>query len=135
MDLQSKCADMAGKFFSSKGYKSSEGFDYKNHYNSKQNKCFILISYGDINTNSIALDLYDALEGKHYAEFYGHAPALCIFDANKCKLDVGNIWYDGNDTRNPDVQIGFQGLMNGGGTGDKDTETQFMDKIQPFMND
>ena len=137
LDLQSKCAEMASKYFINKGYKNTDGFDYQNHFNPKLDKCFILIT-SNTTDNSLFIDLYDALEGKHYASFYGHS--LCIDyvnnNKNKCTMDGGSVWLDGNDTKNPaDVMVGFRGLKNGGGTGDENTQKQFMDSIQTFMND
>ncbi|MCX6763153.1 MAG: hypothetical protein NTZ97_00235 [Candidatus Moranbacteria bacterium] len=140
LDLQAKCSDMASKYFISKGYKTSDGFDYKNHYNSKLNKCFILISTSSDN-NNLFIDLYDAVEGKHYASYLGHFncdPVVLSMtnDSKKCQLDSGNIWNDGNDTRSPaDITVGFRGLMNGDSSGDENTKKQFMDAVQPFMND
>lgn len=72
--LQARCADDAAKAFARGDYKKAaeygSGYDYKNHYNSKLNKCFILISYYDANTDSLAMDLYDALESQRYASFF-----------------------------------------------------------------
>jgi hypothetical protein len=53
---------------------------------------------------------------------------------NKCVSDAGNIWYDGDDTKNPNFTVGFRGLLNGGGAGDENTQKQFMEAIQPFMS-
>jgi Tfp pilus assembly protein PilV len=138
--LQSKCSDAAAKFFVSNGYKTSDGFDYKNHFNTKLNKCFILVSsYSNPNSyNNLNIDLYDALEGAHYAEYEGHANcavAASLTNIPKiCELDQGNIWFDGNDTRNPaDYHIGFS--LSPSSAGDSNTQAQFIDHIQPFMTD
>ncbi len=49
-------------------------------------------------------------------------------------MDSGSIWYDGNDSRwPPDFQVGFRGLLGGGGTGDENTQKIFLDKLQPFL--
>jgi len=142
LELQAKCADMAKKYFTDKGYKGSDGFDYTNHYNQRLSKCFILISSYTANDDFLTYDLYDALEGKHYAMYIGHnncnLTALSATGDNlkKCQLDSGSIWFDGNDTKNPaDFHVGFQGIAVGPGTGDENTQKQFMDRVQQFIND
>ena len=141
ISLQTKCSDMAEKYFVSRDYKSSDGFDYKNHFNSKLNKCFILISFYDANSDFLSIDLYDTVEGNHYAMYIGHNScdpvALSIYNnPKKCQLDSGSIWFDGNDTRNPvDYHVGFQGIAVGSSVGDENTQKQFLDHIQPFMNE
>jgi hypothetical protein len=130
--LQARCADEAAKYFARKGY--ADGFDYKNHFNSKLSKCFILISSYDPNIGMVYVDLYDALEQKHYASYIGYND--CGTAAVKCRLNSGNVWLDGNDAKNPaDYHVGFQGVAAGSGVGDENTQKQFMDHIQPFMND
>lgn len=138
LSLQTKCSDMAGKYFASKGYKNSDGFDYKNHFNSKLNKCFILISSYDANSDFLSVDLYDAVESNHYAQYIGHN--ICDIgitnNPKKCQLDSGNIWFDGNDTKNPaDYHVGFQGIAVGPGVGDENTQKQFLDHIRVFMSE
>ena len=55
---------------------------------------------------------------------------------NKCQLDSGNIWFDGDDTRNPpDYQVGFQGVAIGPGVGDENTQKQFLDHVQSLMSE
>lgn len=140
--LQEKCSNVSTKFVANNGYKDGDGFtfDYKNHFNSKLNKCFILVNSYNANTDSQFIDLYDALESKHYASYLGHGScdALALSLTNnpkKCQLDSGNIWFDGNDTRNPaDYHVGFGGLIHGG-IGDENTQKQFMEHIQSYMND
>jgi hypothetical protein len=135
-DLQTQCANAAAKdfveYFSDTTY--SSGNSYQSHFNSQLNKCFIE-TYSPLSDGSVFIDLYDAVGQQHYAEFDGHENcnplALAITgDANKCLLDSGNIWLDGNDTKTPaDFHVG-----NGdGGTGGENTLTQFMAHIQPFM--
>jgi hypothetical protein len=67
IDPQTKCADTASKYFTSKGDKRGSEYNYENHYNTKLNKCFILVSYFNMDDDSLVIDLYDAVEGKHYA--------------------------------------------------------------------
>lgn len=141
LELQAKCADYAKQYFNSKGYKNNDGFDYKNHFNSRLNKCFIFISSYDANSDFASMDLYDALEGTHYATYNGHSicdpTVLSASGANpkKCLVDSGSIWFDGNDTKNPaDFTVGFRGLQNGGGSGDENTQKIFMEHVQAFMD-
>jgi hypothetical protein len=140
LTLQTKCSDAAGKFFANKGYKINDGFDYKNHFNSKLNKCFILISSYNANSDFLSVDLYDAIEGNHYAMYIGHnscdPAALVVYnDPKKCQLDSGSIWTNGDDTKNPaDYHVGFQGYAIGPGVGDQNTQKEFMDHVQLFMN-
>lgn len=134
MSLQAKCSDAATKYFISKGYKKEIAYTYVNHFNSKLDKCFILISYYADIPDSTSIDLYDALEGKHYASYLGYNN--CTITATKCQLNSGNIWLDGNDTKPfSDYHVGFQGAAIGPGVGDENTQKQFLEHIQPFMND
>lgn len=141
VDLQAKCATAAEEFFTKNGYrdKSEFSYSYQNHFNSKLNKCFILVSSSNLKDDSLFIDLYDALENKHYAMYLGHsycdATSLSLINSpKKCQMDAGNIWYDGDDTKKPDYTVGFRGLLNGGGTGDENTLKQFMEQVKPFMN-
>ena len=145
LNLQEKCSNQSEKFFT-KGdnYKNSDGFEfnYTNHFNFKLNKCFILISATNVNDDYLSLDLYDVLEVKHFASYIGHS--ICnstvlsmINKSNKCKMDSGNIWLDGNDSRNPaDITTGFRGFLYGDSIGDENTQKKFIENIQLlFMND
>ncbi len=138
-NLQSKCSSMSGTFFTNKNYKISQGDEYKNHYNSKLDKCFILISSYDIKTDILLMDLYDALEGGRYGSFTGHNNCYFASSLNKnkdvCWLDSGDIWLGGNDTKNADTHVGFQGAAIGSGLGDNNTKTEFLKYIEPFMNE
>jgi hypothetical protein len=99
---------MANKFLSNRPYERTNGFDYKSHFNAKLNKCFVFISDYDIKNDISLLNVFDAVEGKHYAEFDGHPS---------------------------DFTVGFRGLRFGGGAGDENTQQTFRDHVQPFMND
>lgn len=143
LSLQTKCSDMALKFFNEHGYKTdnANGDTYTNHYNSKLNKCFILLSSYMVNDDFLIIDLIDVLEGKTYADFSGHNicdPTVLTMSnqkLNKCQLDAGNIWFDGDSTRSPaDYHVGFQGYAVGPGIGDENTQKQFLEHVQPFMN-
>ena len=51
-------------------------------------------------------------------------------------MNSGDIWFDGNDTRNPsDYHVGFEGFANGPGVGDVNTQKQLLDHIRPFMSE
>src|SRR5262249_20144352 len=116
--------------------KASGDSDYKNHFNSKLNKCFVLVSDYSLNDDFRTLDLYDAAEGKRYATYHGHNVCEVAITKNskRCALDSGSIWFDGNDSRNPpDFRVGFRGLLYGGGAGDENTQKTFLDQIQAFM--
>ena len=138
LSLQTQCSEMASKFLSSRGWKPRAGDDYKNHFNSKLKKCFVLVSSYLPKDDFVTIDLYDAVEGKRYATFNGHQ--ICDVGITKnpkiCALDSGSIWFDGNDTRHPaDFTVGFRGLLYGGGSGDENTRKTFLDHIQPFMSE
>ncbi len=78
-DLQAKCAKDAREYFE-KGWrpdKSTLLLDFKDHYNKRENRCFILIEY-HYNSNQAAADgaswtnlmnIYDVQENNEYAEF------------------------------------------------------------------
>lgn len=143
--LQEKCANQAQKFFTDGDrYKDSDGimFDYKNHFNSKLNKCFILIYASSLKDDFLSIDLFDVLEIKHYASYigHGHCDPLALSleypsNPNKCVLDSGNIWFNGDDTRKADLIYGFEGLLNGSGVGNENTANNFMKEISNyFMN-
>jgi len=142
--LQTKCADKAAFFYKQGGYEdSSQGFSsfYTNHWNKKLGKCFVQVNSTSMKDDFTSIDVFDAFEGKHYAMYIGHNScdpmALLVYnDPKKCQLDSGNIWYDGNDTKNPaDYHVGFQGVAIGPGVGDENTQKQFLEHIQPFMTE
>lgn len=140
--LQQNCATSAAKYFvNNEGENNTPtvATSYKNHFDLKLNKCFILVTSYIANDDFLAIDLYDAVEGAHYATFNGHqicdptTLTIISYDTNKCQFDSGSIWFDGNDTKNPpDYRAGFGGLKYGG-VGDENTLPQFLAHIQPFM--
>jgi hypothetical protein len=140
--LQKHCSAAAIVFLQNRGWKTTdESHSYTNHFNSKLNKCFVLISGYLPKDDFRTIDLYDAVEGKHYAMYNGHdicdpVQIVILGDRRRCMLDAGVIWYDGNDTKNPpDYHIGFQGITVGPGVGDDNTQKQFLEHIQPFMTE
>jgi hypothetical protein len=72
LELQEKCAKQAREEFNAY-WERDENADFTNHYNTKLNKCFVLIRYidtktvpGDIWTHR---ELFDAFESKDYGEY------------------------------------------------------------------
>lgn len=101
-------------------------------------KCFIQINSTSTKDDFESIDVFDAFEGKHYAAYIGHniCDAAITHKPTKCQLDTGNIWFDGNDTRNPsDYHVGFQGIAVGPGVGDENTQKQFLEHILPLMTE
>jgi|SRR5690242_9004378 hypothetical protein len=138
--LQNQCAERAATFYKQNGYADgTQGYAnvYTNHWNGKLSKCFIQINTTSLNDDFLTIDVFDAMEGKHYAMYMGHNSCdPVMFDPKKCQLDAGHIWLDGNDMRTPaDYTIGFQGIAVGPGVGDENTLKQFLTQIQPFMSD
>jgi hypothetical protein len=133
---QTECAASANRFLVSRGWKPSDGSDYENHFNSRLNKCFVLMSGYSLNDDFRTLDLYDAVEGRRYATYNGHDICDPTITGNprKCAMDSGSIWFDGNDSRTPaDFTVGFRGLLHGGGAGDESTQKAFLDRVRDFM--
>lgn len=134
---QSECTANAQKFLISRAWKPSDGFTYDNHFNSRVNKCFILISEYLFKDDFRSINLYDAVEGRHYASYNGHdiCEVAIIKKSRKCALDSGSIWFDGNDSRGPaDFTVGFRGYLFGGGAGDENTQKMFLDRVRSFMS-
>ena len=76
------------------------------------------------------------MEGRHYATYNGHdiCDPVITGDPDKCAMDSGSIWYDGDDSRTPaDFTVGFRGLLYGGGAGDVGTQRAFRDRVRDFM--
>src|SRR5262249_31537826 len=70
---QRDCAESAHKFLVNGGWKLDEaGLEYRNHFNARLNKCFVLISSYSFNNDVRDIGLYDAVEGNRYAGYTGH---------------------------------------------------------------
>jgi hypothetical protein len=136
-----ECADRAAIFYKQgKHDDNSKEFSifYTNHWNKKMGKCFIQINSTSMKDDFVTIDIFDAFEGKQYALYMGHNICDAVFTGNPktCQLDSGSIWFDGNNTRNPpDYHVGFQGITVGPGVGDKNTQKQFLNHIQPLMTE
>lgn len=134
---QTECSAMADKFLAGIGWKSDSGSYHESHFNSKLNKCFVLVSESLPKDDFRSFDLYDAVGGGHFAMYIGHDVCDVAFlkDPKHCEMDSGTIWSDGNDRGNPDFRFGFRGIFNGGGAGDEKTQKAFLDKVkQAFMS-
>jgi len=73
-ELQDKCGKRSEEWFK-KEYESTEGnTNYKNHYDKKENKCFILLTsfYTNKKGGSIQLSLYDINEDNEYGVLIIH---------------------------------------------------------------
>ncbi len=104
---QQKCADEAFKFFKD-NEPNSNNTDYINHWNRKQNKCFIEIQTSYISNGNPANTefLYDALEGKQYGWFSivrdkklsEQIPTICEMyvdgNASSDKTCTNETWYN-----------------------------------------
>ena len=138
---QATCAEQAQIFFNDKDKSGDFQYSFENYFNSKLNKCFVLIRAISLEDDNLYIDLYDALERKHYAMYLGHndcdvVTLLLIDEPKKCQLDSGTIWLDGNDAKeSADFTFGFVGLNNGVGVGDENTQKQFMEQVQSFMTE
>lgn len=73
LTLQEQCADAAKKFLSEDKWGraaedlNSSNVNYTNHYNSKYNKCFILITERFSDSSGTSQVLYDVFDHKEYA--------------------------------------------------------------------
>jgi len=84
IDVQQKCATQAKIFFDNKKADINT-WDYQNHYNVNQNKCFILITERFFDDSGISEILYDVFENKEYAngtfgkDWLGKPSNYCYF--------------------------------------------------------
>lgn len=137
VNVQAQCSEMARKFLSSRGLGIGNEDDFKNHYNSKLKKCFILVLNSSTKDDFLSLDLYDAIEGNRYATYIGHVTCndVVTYDAQKCALDAGSIWYDGNDNKKPNFTVSNKEGSYGVGLDGLNIYKEFLDRIQPFMSE
>ncbi|MGH7045289.1 MAG: hypothetical protein ACREE2_02725 [Stellaceae bacterium] len=112
---------------------------FENHYDWQLNKCFVLVFWSRLAGDFLEIDFYDANEHKHYAEFNGHS--MCdpetlkfIHKTGKCVLDSANIWRSGDDQEEPDMHLGWSGLIHGAYREGPETKAKFMQAIRPFMS-
>jgi len=71
IDLQTKCSAQAKIFFDYyTGANKNQSNEYSNHYNSKLNKCFVLIKHHALDGFDFdTKDLFDAIEKSQYGSF------------------------------------------------------------------
>ncbi len=76
VDLQTKCASSAKTFFEYyiPDPQERQNDEYSNHFNTKLNKCFVLVKkptlpYATSGGNLYEKDLYDAIEKKQYGRY------------------------------------------------------------------
>jgi hypothetical protein len=136
-DLQKRCAAAAHQFHLDATKEEDPQLNrwYENHYNARLNKCFVVEYSYSLSGDIILIDLYDALERKHYASYNGRD--LCDprvqKDLSHCVFNAGDIWFGGDDQSKPDISFGFEGVLNGPRIGDQNTKREFLDAIKPFM--
>ena len=85
-DSQDKCGKRCEEYFK-KNYYNKEGSYYRNHYNKKLNKCFILVFYDDGGPTEM---LFDVNENKPlgYYTLYRGGTERCSMSSpwgNECK--------------------------------------------------
>ena len=140
---QIQCADAARNFYLHiyKG-ESNVGAEwnywYESHFNNRLNRCFIAIYANHLPDDFFTMDLFDAIEKKHFAEYIGHGYCNAAFLAEikhpkRCALDSGVVWLHGDDQENPDMHFGYEGTLNGPGLGGPDTKQEFLRAVQPFL--
>lgn len=73
LDVQDKCSKKAKEVFIEQ-YTDTKDVSYENHYNNKLNKCFVEIYYMKTSWDIIWTykSIYDAYEGKTYADYAWH---------------------------------------------------------------
>jgi hypothetical protein len=138
-DLQKRCADAAHQFHldATKDEREDSKLNrwYENHYNARLNKCFVVEYSYSLSDDITLIDLYDALERKHYASYHGRdmCDPRAQKDSSHCMSNAGDIWFGGDDQSEPDISFGFEGVLNGPRIGDQNTKREFLDAIKPFI--
>lgn len=97
LSLQEQCADASKKFFNEDKWGraaedlSSSNVNYTNHYNSKYNKCFVLITERFSDGSGTSEVLYDVFGHKEYANGtfgtndYSFKKSSCSILSGECK--------------------------------------------------
>jgi len=134
--LQARCAKAARQFFNEIKEKLADNAHFENHYNIRLNKCFVRLYEGPIydqTSNSfMSIYIYDALEGKQYAEYDGYD--ICLSGDNHCSMNSGSIWLDANVSRNPpDINEGFPGSNYGTRLGNRNTKAEFISDTDKYF--
>jgi len=133
--LQTACAAKAEAFFKDRG---PGGTAYqRSHFNSRLNKCFVLISQFRESTGESSftrmIDIYDT-ENRHYASYKGFTACGAVNNGeDMCAINAGGFWLKGDDTRPFDISWGMAG-RNSKDRGGADTEKEFMKGTGLFMS-
>lgn len=97
IDMQAKCADAAKNFFNEDKWGraaediNSSNVNYTDNYNSKYNKCFVLITERFSDGSGISLILFDVFGHKEYANGsfgtndYSNKKSYCTILNGDCK--------------------------------------------------
>ncbi|MGK5077377.1 hypothetical protein [Janthinobacterium sp. HLX7-2] len=74
LSLQGKCAEQARKMFVSLGYREGGMAAYENHYQTKLNKCMVLLENQTVSQKTVYTFKYvmDAFENKNFGEYIWH---------------------------------------------------------------
>lgn len=135
---QARCAASAASFVARRWWKPDAGSVFENHFNTRLNRCFVVVSNYDMGSDSRFVEIFDAIEGNRYGEYHGHDncyPSIAG-DPSKCRVDGGSIWFDGDDSRMPpDFAVGFRGMLYGGGAGDENTQKAFLDRARKLITE
>lgn len=69
--MQGKCSDQARKVFTSLGYRDGGMNSFQNHYQSKLNKCMLLLETQNVSGETVYTFKFiiDAFENKNYGEY------------------------------------------------------------------
>jgi hypothetical protein len=72
--MQGKCAEQARKMFVSLGYREGGMAAYENHFNTRLNKCMVLLENQTVAEKTIYTFKYvmDAFENKNFGEYIWH---------------------------------------------------------------
>ena len=72
--MQGKCAEQAQKVFISLGYREGGMAAYENHFNTKLNKCMVLLENQQVSQKTVYTFKFvmDAFENKNFGEYIWH---------------------------------------------------------------
>jgi hypothetical protein len=93
LDLQERCAKQAQIAFNKKNFQDTKSASYTNHYNAKQNRCFIETEQDAVligaDTIWYTKSVEDAYEGKIFAAYAWHTDKLKKYFRCTVKLPSG----------------------------------------------
>lgn len=70
VNYDAECSKQARSFFKDNSYENDSTSSYTNHFNTKLNKCFILISSMDYANSATLISLVDVNENKTYIDLW-----------------------------------------------------------------